>query len=63
MAPTDHCNVFGSVHEDGFNKILHHVMRQRPSLFNYGTRFFAVRPERMCRRIEAHPEVFRRGIR
>lgn len=61
MALTDHCDVFGSVHEDGFNKILHHVMRQRPSLFNYGTRFFSLRPERMCREIDAHPEVFRRG--
>jgi hypothetical protein len=61
MALTDHCNVFGSVHEDGFNKILLHIKRQRPSLFNYGTRFFALRPERMCRKIDPHPEVIRRG--
>lgn len=61
MALTDHCDVFGSVHEDGFNRIFQHILRQRPSLFNYGTLFFAVSPDRMCRRIDAHPEVLRRG--
>lgn len=61
MAFTDHCDVFGAVHEDGFNQIFFHIMRQRPSLFNYGTQFFAAQPGRMCRRIEVHPEVRRRG--
>lgn len=61
MAFTDNCDVFGSIHEDGFNTIVGHVARQRPSLFNYGTRFFALRPEMLCHRIDAHPEVTRRG--
>ena len=61
MAFTDNCDVFGSIHEDGFNTIVGHVTRQRPSLFNYGTRFFALRPEMLCHRIDAHPEVTRRG--
>lgn len=61
MALTDHCDVFGAVHEDGFNRIFRHIQRQRPSLFNYATRAFATRPELMCREIEAHAEVARRN--
>lgn len=61
MAFTDHCDVFTAVHEDGFNRIFQHIMRQRPSLFNYGTRFFSVQPDRLCHKIEVHPEVLRRG--
>lgn len=61
MALTDHCDVFASAHEDGMNRIVRHLMRQRPSLFNYGTVFFLARPDRMCERIDAHPEVARRG--
>ncbi|MDQ7743230.1 hypothetical protein [Hydrogenophaga pseudoflava] len=33
MAFTDSCDVFASFHEDGFNRIIDHVRRQRPSLF------------------------------
>lgn len=61
MAFTDHCDVFGSVHEDGVNLVSHHVRRQRPSLFNYGTRLFADNLELLCRPIDFHPEVDRRG--
>ncbi|MBX9699832.1 MAG: hypothetical protein K2X74_10355 [Acetobacteraceae bacterium] len=61
MAFTDHCDVFGAVHEDGLNLIIGHVMRQRPSLFNYGTDAFIARPEMLCEPIDAHPEVRRRG--
>ena len=61
MAFTDNCDVFGSVHEDGLNLIGRHLMQQRPSLFNYGTQMFAANPGLLCRKIEAHPEVTRRG--
>jgi len=61
MALTDHCDVFASAHEEGMNRIVTHVMRQRPSLFNYGTLFFLLHPDRLCERIDAHPEVKRRG--
>jgi hypothetical protein len=61
MALTDNSDVFGAVHEDGINLIAQHITRQRPSLFNYGTRFFQLRPERLCHKIDAHPEVVRRG--
>lgn len=60
MALTDHCDVFGAVHEDAFNRIFGHLMRQRPSLFNYGTRFFVTNPQNMCHEITPHPEVLRR---
>jgi hypothetical protein len=61
MALTDHCDVFGSAHEDGINRIATHVMRQRPSLFNYGTQLFASNHELLCEPIHPHPEVVRRG--
>ena len=60
MAFTDHCDVFGAVHEDGINLVARHVRRQRPSLFNYGTQFFAAHPDLLCKKIDAHPEVIRR---
>lgn len=61
MAFTDNCDVFGAVHEDGFNLVLRHLGRQRPSLFNYGTEMFAARPDLLCRKVDVHPEVLRRG--
>jgi hypothetical protein len=61
MAFTDNCDVFGAVHEAGFNLILRHLGRQRPSLFNYGTQFFESHPDLLCRKIDVHPEVPRRG--
>lgn len=61
MALTDHSDVFGSVHEGGINRIIRHLMRQRPSIFNYGTAMFASNRDRLCREIDVHPEVTRRG--
>lgn len=61
MAFTDHCDVFASLHEIGVNRVVRHIMRQRPSLFNYGTRLFALQPDLLCERIEPHPEVIKRG--
>jgi hypothetical protein len=48
MALTDHCDVFGSVHEKGFNNIVLHLQRQRPSLFNYGTISFVQNTDWLC---------------
>lgn len=62
MAFTENCDVFGAVHERGLNRIGQHLMYQRPSLFNYGTRMFASNPDEfMCESIKAHPEVIRRN--
>jgi hypothetical protein len=37
MALTDKCDLYAAVHEDGVNRIIQHIMLQRPSLFNYAT--------------------------
>ncbi len=36
-------------------------MRQRPSLFNYGTALLASKPELFCERVVVDPEVTKRG--
>ncbi len=61
MAFTDNCDVFGSFHEDGFNRIVGHIRRQRPSLFNYATAAVASNPEAWCKAVDAHPIVFARN--
>lgn len=60
MAYTDNCDIYSAFHEEGFNRLLHHVQLQRPSLFNYATKFVAERPELLCQAVAAHPIV---GIR
>ena len=61
MAFTDHSSLFGSVHEDGINLIVRHVMRQRPSLFNYATPIFHERPELFCEKIDVAQTVLDAG--
>ena len=41
MAFTDNCDLFASVHEDGVNRVIEHIRRQRPSWFNYATADYA----------------------
>ena len=57
MAFTDHCDLFASFHEDGFNRIAGHIRRQRPSLFNYATAGLAQDIQRLCKPIDAHPII------
>jgi hypothetical protein len=57
MALTNNCDLFGAVHEDGINLIVRHIMRKRPSLFNYGTQAVADNPKLLCTPIDAAPEV------
>ena len=62
MAFTDNSDLYGAIHEEGINRVLRHVMRQRPSLFNYGTAWVAQKPdERLCERITVAPAVIQRG--
>ena len=61
MALTDHCALFGSFHEDGFNRIVGHIQQQRPSLFNYATADLVGSDELYCQSIEAHPAVDQYG--
>lgn len=61
MAFTTNCSIFASFHEHGFNRIVGHVRRQRPSLFNYATAEVAANPRLLCEAIPAHPIVIERG--
>lgn len=61
MAFTDHSDLFGSVHEDGINLVVRHLMRQRPSLFNYATPVFHDRPRLFCHPITAAQSVIDAG--
>ncbi|HLH44507.1 MAG TPA: hypothetical protein VKV74_16060 [Bryobacteraceae bacterium] len=48
MAFTDNCDLFLAVHEDGVNLVVQHVMRQRPSWFNFATADVANNPKLWC---------------
>lgn len=61
MAFTDHSDLFGAVHEQGINLVVQHIMRQRPSLFNYATAFFREHNDLLCVRIEADKKVLEAG--
>ncbi|MBU1002630.1 MAG: hypothetical protein KKE73_08905 [Proteobacteria bacterium] len=62
MAQTDHCDLYGEVHEEAINRLIRHLMRQRPSMFNFATPMFHSNPELLCVRPDIHPEVARRGL-
>lgn len=49
MAFTDQCDLYAAVHEDGINFVAQHVMRQRPSWFNYATQYVNDHPQLSCK--------------
>lgn len=57
MALTANSELYGAVHDEGVNRVIRHVMRQRPSLFNYGTALVKADPRLLCARIDAAPSV------
>ena len=57
MGLTDNSSLYGSIQEQGINIVVQHIMRQRPSLFNYGTAAVRDRPELLCAPIEATQTV------
>jgi len=61
MPLTDNCDLYGAVHENGINNVVKHIMRQRPSLFNYGTAYIAAKPELLCEPIRPDPAVIKYG--
>ncbi len=61
MAFTSNSDIFGSFHEDGFNRIIQHIQHQRPSLFNYGTTDMLGKEKLYCKPIDAHPSVKQYG--
>jgi hypothetical protein len=61
MAFTDQSDLFGAVHEDGINLVVRHIMRQRPSLFNYATSYFIQNRDKLCAKIDPAREVTQAG--
>jgi hypothetical protein len=61
MAFTDNCDLFGAVHEDGVNRVIRHIMRQRPSLFNYATADVAGHPALWCEKVDHTADVTKYG--
>src|SRR5262249_53199304 len=60
MAFTNSANnadLYGAINEEGINLVAQHILRQRPSLFNYGTDLVARRPQLLCVPIEVAPAV------
>lgn len=57
MGHTDNCDIYASLHEDAFNRVISHIRRQRPSLFNYATPQVAANLALLCQEIGAHPVV------
>jgi hypothetical protein len=60
MTFTANCDLFGAVHERGVNRVVRHIMRQRPSLFNYATADVAANPELWCAQIPVTSDVTNR---
>ncbi|WP_148685695.1 hypothetical protein [Candidatus Nitrosocosmicus hydrocola] len=59
MSLTEKCDIYAAVHDAGINRVVKHLMQQRPSLFNFGTSFLASNPDLLCEKITAVPEVNR----
>jgi hypothetical protein len=57
MALTSNSDFFVSIQDAGINRVVKHVMRQRPSLFNYGTSAVLYSPELLCQRVDVAQEV------
>lgn len=57
MAFTDNCDLYAAVNEAGINLIARHIMRQRPSLFNYATAYVAQHPQLACHAVDHTQDV------
>jgi hypothetical protein len=61
MAFTDDCDLYAAVHEDGVNRVIEHIMLQRPSWFNYATADVANNRELWCEEVKHTPDVTKYG--
>lgn len=61
VALTDDCDLFASINEDGANRIIRHIMRQRPSWFNFATADVAANRELWCQIPEFTVDVTKFG--
>jgi hypothetical protein len=57
MKFTHYSDIYVAVQDAGINRILKHIMAQRPSLFNYGSILPATNPRPICREIRTVPRV------
>jgi len=61
VALTSNSDFYVAIHDAGINRIVKHLMRQRPSLFNYGTSLLLRNPDMLCQDVDVSPEVLRAG--
>jgi hypothetical protein len=61
MAFTDNCDLYGAVHEQGVNRVIQHLMLQRPSMFNYATADVAGNKELWCEQVKYTADVTKYG--
>ena len=61
MALTSNSDFYVAIQDAGINRLVRHVMRKRPSLFNYGTSLVASNPQLLCQNIDVAPEVLQAG--
>ena len=61
VALTNHSDFYVAIHDEGINRLVKHVMRKRPSLFNYGTSLVASNPQLLCQTVDVAPEVLQAG--
>lgn len=61
MAFTDNCDLFAAVHEDGVNRVVDHIRRQRPSWFNYASADIAANRELWCSQVDVTSDVVKYG--
>ena len=61
MALTSNSDFYVAIQDAGINRLVRHVMRKRPSLFNYGTSFVSSNPQLLCKSVDAAPEVLQAG--
>jgi hypothetical protein len=52
MGYTDKCDLYAAVNEAGLNLVAKHIMRQRPSLFNYATAAIVNNPSLACEPVD-----------
>ncbi len=61
MVLTSNSDFYFALQDAGINRLIKHVMRKRPSLFNYGSSLVASNPQLLCQNIDAAPEVAQAG--
>jgi hypothetical protein len=61
MAFTDQCDLYAAVHEEGVNRVIQHIMQQRPSMFNYATADVAGNRELWCEQVAFTSDVTKYG--